>query len=49
MTTEELRGPRWLLSYEARIKGWLPSKNTADHAADDAFFSKLKDASVSFS
>lgn len=48
MTSEELRGPRWLLSYEARIKGWLPSKNTADHVADDAFFSKLKEASVSF-
>jgi hypothetical protein len=48
MTVEELRGSRWLLSYEARIKAWLPSKNCADHIGDDPFFSYLRAGDVSF-
>lgn len=38
MTADELHGPHWLLSYEGRIKGWLPSAGGGDHVgADDAF------------
>lgn len=48
MTSDELRGTRWLLSYEARLKGWLPSKNSANHLLAEPFFQDLSTASVSF-
>lgn len=48
MVPDELFGPHWLLSYEARTKGWLPSTGVADHIADDPFFSALRTAGVSF-
>ncbi|MEL7538878.1 MAG: RNA-directed DNA polymerase [Pseudomonadota bacterium] len=48
MTTPELRGPNWLLAYEASIKGWLPSLGVADHIAGDAFFRLLRHKGVSF-
>jgi hypothetical protein len=48
MVTDELRGENWLLSYEARIKGWLPSLGTGNHISADSFFSTLEAAGVSF-
>jgi hypothetical protein len=49
MTTEELRDKQWLLSYEANIKGWLPSfGGSADHVNADPCFSHLKANGVSF-
>jgi hypothetical protein len=48
MTSDELRGPHWLLSYEARVKNWLPSFQSADHVAPDPFFARIRAAQVSF-
>src|SRR5207302_1470975 len=48
MTTDELRSSNWLLSYEARIKGWLPSKNAANHLSTEPFFNDASAAGVSF-
>jgi len=48
MTEDELRGDSWLLAYEAKIKGWLPSSGGGDHIAGDAFFSNLEAAGISF-
>ena len=48
MTKEELLGPSWLLSYEARVKGWLPSRGSADHIAGVTQFNHLRAQGVSF-
>jgi hypothetical protein len=48
MIEDELIGSRWLLSYEARLKGWLPSKNTANHVLGNPFFADLFANTVSF-
>ena len=48
MTAEELYGEQWLLSYEANIKGWLPSADGVDHVAADTYFSVLKRNGVYF-
>jgi hypothetical protein len=48
MTQPELYGPRWLLAYEADVKGWLPSADRNNHVDSDARFSQLKKAKVSF-
>jgi hypothetical protein len=48
MTQEALYESRWLLSYEANIKGWLPSVSAVDHVMADHNFGLLKAASVSF-
>jgi len=48
MTAEELRGSNWLVSYEARVKGWLPSKGVADHLASEPFFAAAAAAGTSF-
>jgi Reverse transcriptase (RNA-dependent DNA polymerase) len=48
MTTDELYGSQWLLSYEANMKGWLPSVGMVDHVQADASFATLKAAGVSF-
>lgn len=48
MTTEELFGDQWLLSYEASIKGWMRSVGTKDHVRADPQFAALKKAGVSF-
>lgn len=48
MIEEELLGTRWLLSYEARLKGWLPSKNTANHVLANPFFAELFNNNISF-
>jgi len=48
MTAEELYSDHWLLSYEASVKGWLPTVNGDDYVADDPFFSNLKNEGVEF-
>jgi len=48
MTTAALYDERWILAYEANIKGWLPSLDPGDHVAADENFGFLKTAGVSF-
>jgi hypothetical protein len=48
MTPDDLYESRWLLAYEANLKGWLPSAGASDHVAADKNFGLLKGASVSF-
>lgn len=48
MTTEDLYGEHWLLSFEANVKGWLPSLDSGDHVTRDDCFRVLKDSGVSF-
>ena len=48
MTREALWGPDWLLSYEAHLKGWLPSSAVADHVGADPCFKFLRGFGVSF-
>lgn len=48
MTKEGLDGEQWLLSYEANIKGWLPSLRGGDHVADHKCFKYLKANNVQF-
>jgi len=44
MTANELRGPGWLLAYEAAVKGWLSD----GHLAHDSDFAAMHKAAVSF-
>jgi hypothetical protein len=48
MTSDELYGNNWLISYEAGIKGWLPSARGRDHIATDPNFDWLRNLGVSF-
>lgn len=48
MHSSELYDTRWLLSYEAFIKNWLPSIDGSDYIASDPFFSILKNENVQF-
>jgi len=48
MNAQALYEDHWLLSYEANIKGWLPSQGSKDHVAADPNFGFLKAAGVSF-
>lgn len=48
MTGEDLYGDRWLLAYEALVKGWLPSLNGVDYVGVDPRFSILQNAKVEF-
>ncbi len=48
MTVDELYGSNWLVSYEARVKGWLPSLRGPDHIATDPNFNWLRNLGVSF-
>ena len=48
MSPDGLYGPLWLLSYEANVRGWLPSAGSRDHVAGDPFFGVLKNRDVSF-
>ncbi len=48
MATPSLYDETWLLSYEANVKGWLPSLGNHDHVADDPNFSFLKQNGVHF-
>lgn len=48
MNSTGLYDEHWLLSYEANIKGWLPSAGGLDHVAADPNFGFLKASGVSF-
>lgn len=48
MSIDGLREEQWLLSYEANVKGWLPSVGGGDHVALDSTFGYLKSQDVSF-
>lgn len=48
MTPQALYEEHWLLSYEANVKGWLPSIRRRDHVDADPNFSFLKVNNVSF-
>lgn len=47
MTAGDLYETRWLLAYEANVKGWLPIGQN-DHVDSDVNFGQLKRAAVSF-
>ncbi len=48
MTTDELYGERWLLSYEANVNNWLPSNGVPDHVQVDSSFGYLKSLAIKF-
>jgi hypothetical protein len=48
MTGDDLYSAGWLISYEARIKDWLPSKNGDDYIGADPFFSDLRRLDIYF-
>lgn len=48
MNSDALYDDQWLLSYEANVKGWLPSSGPFDHVAADPTFGFLKANGVSF-
>ncbi len=48
MTPQALYEEHWLLSYEANVKGWLPSIGRRDHVGATPPFSFLKANNVSF-
>jgi hypothetical protein len=48
MNREDLYGDQWLLSYEANVKGWIPSIGGRDHVFRDSYFSHLKRNDVHF-
>ena len=48
MTTQSLFEENWLLSYEANVKGWLPSCGVHDHVTADPHFNFLKLNGVHF-
>jgi len=48
MEQQELYGEQWLLSYEANVKGWLPSNSGIDHVSADSNFGFLKTHNVQF-
>jgi hypothetical protein len=48
MCGSELYGEEWLLSFEANVKGWLPSTTQVDHVAADSNFGFLKTAGIEF-
>jgi hypothetical protein len=47
-TTESLRGPHWLASYELTIKKWVNIPPTGSHISGDAVFAFLRQQNVSF-
>ena len=48
MTQHDLYGDFWLVSYEANVKGWLPSLEKQDHVDADPCFGILKANNVHF-
>ena len=48
MTTDELYASNWLISYEAGLRGWLPSIGRHDHISRDPNFDWLRNLGVSF-
>ena len=48
MKSEGLTGEMWLLSYEAKVKGWLESKGAKDHIKSNQVFEFLRNQKVQF-
>ena len=48
MTTGDLYEDQWLLSYEANVKGWLPSLGGGNHVSVDPRFGYLRALGVEF-
>jgi hypothetical protein len=48
MTANALYSEHWLLAYEARVQGWLPSVSGVDYIARDSYFSILATHEVRF-
>lgn len=48
MHAEALYGPRWLLAYEANVKGWFRFRGAKDYVAKDRNFRFLKKKGVTF-
>ena len=48
MIQQELYEESWLLSYEANVKGWLPSIGGQDHVDNEQNFAFLKQSGVHF-
>ncbi len=48
LNADALFGPRWLLAYEANVKGWFRFRSGKDYVAQDRNFHFLKNANVSF-
>ena len=48
MTSDDLYGDRWLLAYEALVKGWLPSQDGTDYISSEPRFKALRDGGVQF-
>jgi hypothetical protein len=48
MTPNELYGPHWLLSYEARMRNWLGTLGGGDHVTADPAFNFLQQHNVRF-
>lgn len=48
MTAAALYSEHWLLAYEARVQGWLPSVSGVDYVARDSYFSILANNQVRF-
>ncbi len=48
MVATDLHDEHWLLSYEARRLGWLPSVGVADHILNDPAFSFIRTQTVNF-
>jgi hypothetical protein len=48
LQADALYGPRWLLAYEANIKGWFRFRGAKDYVAADRNFKILKKVGVSF-
>ena len=45
---EVLRGPHWLLAYEALLRGWVTTPSGADYIAADPVFEFLRQYDVHF-
>lgn len=48
MNAAGLKGKMWLLSYEAGVKGWLPSIGNTNHISAEPFFADLSTHNVEF-
>lgn len=48
VTPDGLIGSQWLLSYEAKIKGWLGSSGMPDHLAAVDYFSRMRALGIYF-
>jgi len=48
LTSAELYDSRWMLAYEAAVRGWLAPVDGKDFVGSDVNFAKLKAASVRF-